>query len=90
MRYPSLPYLIGRKPRTQHLENLLQGARPARRAPDGGVIATDSGIERDMKSLMIAVTQRLQGERPSAIRAFAGAAVAGAASGALVYKVLRS
>jgi hypothetical protein len=43
-----------------------------------------------MKSLMIAVTQRLQGERPSAIRAFTGAAVAGAASGALVYKVLRS
>jgi hypothetical protein len=43
-----------------------------------------------MKSLMIAVTQKLQGEKPTAIRAFAGAAVAGAASGALVYKVLRS
>jgi hypothetical protein len=42
-----------------------------------------------MKSLMIAVSQRLQGEKPSAIRAFTGAAVAGATSGALVYKLLR-
>jgi hypothetical protein len=42
-----------------------------------------------MKSFYIAVTQRLTGERPSAMRAFAGAAAAGTATGALVYRLLR-
>lgn len=42
-----------------------------------------------MKSLLIAVTQRLSGERPAALRAYAGAMVAGGATGAVVYKLLR-
>ena len=37
-----------------------------------------------------AVAQRLQGERPGAMRAFAGAAVAGTAAAVIVYRVLRS
>jgi hypothetical protein len=42
-----------------------------------------------MKSLYIAATQRLTGQRPSAIRAAAGAAAAGTATGVVVYKLLR-
>ena len=36
-----------------------------------------------------AVTQRLKGERPGAVRAVAGATIAGAATSVLVYKLLR-
>ena len=36
-----------------------------------------------------AVGQRLQGDRPGAIRAAAGAAVAGTATGVVVYRLLR-
>ena len=42
-----------------------------------------------MKSLLIAIMQRLEGERPAALRAFAGATVAGTATGVAVYKLLR-
>jgi hypothetical protein len=42
-----------------------------------------------MKSFYIAVTQRLSGDRPSAIRAFAGAAAAGTATSVVVYRLLR-
>jgi hypothetical protein len=42
-----------------------------------------------MKSLFIAATQRLTGEKPGAMRAFAGATAAGTATGVLVYKLLR-
>jgi hypothetical protein len=42
-----------------------------------------------MKSLYTAATQRLMGEKPSALRAFAGATAAGTATGALVYRLLR-
>jgi hypothetical protein len=42
-----------------------------------------------MKSFYIAVTQRLTGDRPSAMRAFAGAAAAGRAASVVVYKLLR-
>ncbi len=40
-------------------------------------------------SLGTAVGQRIKGERPHAVRALAGATVAGAATGAAVYKLLR-
>ncbi|MFL5901809.1 MAG: hypothetical protein ACJ75S_11510 [Solirubrobacterales bacterium] len=42
-----------------------------------------------MKSFYIAATQRLMGDRPSGIRAFAGATAAGTATGVLVYRLLR-
>jgi hypothetical protein len=42
-----------------------------------------------MKSFYIATAQRLKGDRPSAMRAFAGASAAGAATGVLVYRLLR-
>lgn len=42
-----------------------------------------------MKSFYIAATQRLKGERPGALRAFAGATAAGTATGVLVYRLLR-
>jgi hypothetical protein len=42
-----------------------------------------------MKSLFIAVTQRLSGDNPNALRAFAGATAAGTATGVAVYKLLR-
>lgn len=42
-----------------------------------------------MKSLYIAAAQRLKGERPAALRAFAGATAAGTATGVLVYRLLR-
>ena len=42
-----------------------------------------------MKSLLIAATQRLRGEKPGAMRALAGATAAGTATGVLVYKLLR-
>jgi hypothetical protein len=42
-----------------------------------------------MKSLFVAVSQRLSGERPAAMRAFAAATASGAATGAIVYKLLR-
>lgn len=42
-----------------------------------------------MKSLYIAAAQRLKGDRPSAMRAVAGAAAAGTATGVLVYRLLR-
>lgn len=42
-----------------------------------------------MKSLMIAVGNRISGERPGALRAFAGATTAGLTTGVVVYKLLR-
>lgn len=42
-----------------------------------------------MKSLYIAAAQRLGGKRPSAVRAAAGAAAAGTATGVVVYRLLR-
>jgi hypothetical protein len=42
-----------------------------------------------MRSFFIAVWQRLNGERPSALRAFAGGTAAGTATGVAVYKLLR-
>jgi hypothetical protein len=42
-----------------------------------------------MKSLYTAVIQRLTGEKPSALRAAAGATAAGAATGVAVYRLLR-
>jgi hypothetical protein len=42
-----------------------------------------------MKSLYIAAAQRLGGRRPSALRAAAGAAAAGTATGVAVYRLLR-
>jgi len=42
-----------------------------------------------MKSLFIAATQRLSGDRPGALRAIAGASAAGMATGVIVYKLLR-
>ena len=42
-----------------------------------------------MKSLAIATAQRVFGEGPGRMRAFAGATAAGAATGVLVYKLLR-
>jgi hypothetical protein len=41
------------------------------------------------KSLYKAVAQRVMGQRPSALRAATGATIAGAATGAVVYKLLR-
>jgi hypothetical protein len=43
-----------------------------------------------MKSLYTAIIQRLGGERPSPLRAAAGAGVAGTVAGVLVYRLLRS
>ncbi len=37
-----------------------------------------------------AVAQRLGGERPGALRAFAGATVAGSATAVVVYRLLRN
>jgi hypothetical protein len=42
-----------------------------------------------MKSLYIAATQRLFGDRPRVPRALAGATAAGTTTGVLVYKLLR-
>jgi hypothetical protein len=42
-----------------------------------------------MKSLFIATTQRLRGDRPSTLRAAAGAGAAGSAVGVAVYRLLR-
>jgi hypothetical protein len=42
-----------------------------------------------MKSFYTAVIQRVMGERPSSMRAFAGATAAGTATGVLVYRLLR-
>jgi hypothetical protein len=42
-----------------------------------------------MKSFYTAVVQRLTGDRPSSMRAFAGATAAGTATGVLVYRLLR-
>ena len=42
-----------------------------------------------MKSLYVATAQRLKGDRPSAMRAFAGATAAGTATGVLIYRLLR-
>jgi hypothetical protein len=39
--------------------------------------------------LKTAVSQRLKGEKPTAPRALAGATAAGAATGVVVYKLLR-
>jgi hypothetical protein len=36
-----------------------------------------------------AVAQRLKGDRPGAMRAFAGATIAGTATAVIVYRVLR-
>jgi hypothetical protein len=42
-----------------------------------------------MKSLFVATAQRLRGDRPSTLRAAAGAGTAGAAVGVAVYRLLR-
>jgi hypothetical protein len=42
-----------------------------------------------MKSLYIGVVQRLTGEKPSPLRAIAGATAAGTATGVVVYRLLR-
>jgi hypothetical protein len=42
-----------------------------------------------MKSLYKALAQRVMGQRPTVLRAAAGATVAGTATGAVVYKLLR-
>ena len=42
-----------------------------------------------MKSFYIAMIQRLRGEKPSALRAAAGATAAGMATGVVVYRLLR-
>jgi hypothetical protein len=42
-----------------------------------------------MKSFYIAMMQRLTGEKPSALRAAAGATAAGMATGVVVYRLLR-
>jgi hypothetical protein len=42
-----------------------------------------------LKSLYIAAVQRISGQRPSAVRAAAGATAAGAATGVAIYKLLR-
>lgn len=42
-----------------------------------------------MKSLFIATGQRIRGERPSTLRAAAGASAAGTAVGVAVYRLLR-
>jgi hypothetical protein len=42
-----------------------------------------------MKSFYTAVIQRVTGERPSAMRAIAGASAVGAATGVVVYRLLR-
>jgi hypothetical protein len=42
-----------------------------------------------IKSLLIATGQRLTGNRPSVLRAAAGAGVAGTAVGVAVYRLLR-
>jgi hypothetical protein len=42
-----------------------------------------------MKSFVKATTERLSGGRPSVLRAAAGATAAGAATWAVVYKLLR-
>jgi hypothetical protein len=36
-----------------------------------------------------AIKQRVQGDRPGAVRALAGATIAGAATGVVVYRLLR-
>jgi len=43
-----------------------------------------------MKSLYMATVQRLLGDNPSPLRAGVGATAAGAATGILVYRLLRS
>jgi hypothetical protein len=42
-----------------------------------------------IKSLFIATTQRMRGQRPSTLRAAAGAGAAGSAVGVAVYRLLR-
>jgi hypothetical protein len=42
-----------------------------------------------LKSLFIATSQRLRGDRPSTLRAAAGAGAAGTAVGVAVYRLLR-
>jgi hypothetical protein len=42
-----------------------------------------------MKSLLVATRQRLAGNRPSPLRAAAGAGAAGTAVGVAVYRLLR-
>jgi hypothetical protein len=42
-----------------------------------------------MKSLYIAATQRIIGQRPSVLRAAAASTAAGAATGVVIYRLLR-
>jgi hypothetical protein len=46
--------------------------------------------EKAFKTVGGAAARRAQGNRPGVIRAFAGAIVAGALTGAVVYRLLRS
>jgi len=64
------------------------------RDPPGGADpipkpATTEEIAMPMKSLFIATGQRLAGNRPSSLRAAAGAGAAGTAVGVAVYRLLR-
>jgi hypothetical protein len=45
--------------------------------------------EKALKSVGGTAVRRAQGDRPGAMKAFAGATVAGAAASVLVYKLLR-
>jgi hypothetical protein len=45
--------------------------------------------EKAIKTVGGAAARKAQGDRPGALRAFAGATVAGAATGAVVYRLLR-
>jgi hypothetical protein len=42
-----------------------------------------------VSSLRTAIEQKLSGEKPGPLRAIAGATIAGAATGVVVYKLLR-
>jgi hypothetical protein len=53
---------------------------------DGDPIDAKQTIPGPLKT---AVSQRLKGEKPTAPRALAGATAAGAATGVVVYKLLR-
>lgn len=74
---------------------LLVGGKTEPSGCDGGpknlknLDSEQKEIPMPMKSLYIAAAQRLGGKRPAAIRAAAGAAAAGTATGVVVYRLLR-
>ena len=64
-------------------------SRPRTWAWSYGLRSGAGGKYAHMKSFWKAAVQRLLGERPGALRALAGATAVGAATGAVVYRVLR-